>query len=361
VTTSSGHPGAGTPHPLPVPAGLPPAAPPPAGGNELRRDPFTGRWTVIAAGRGARPSSFHRTARRPRGPLGCPFCGGNEHLTPPEIWADRAPGTPPDTPGWRIRVVPNKFAAFSGGATGAPVRDGRMPAAGAHEVIVHGPEHRTGLLDLEPGTLAAAVGAWRRRLAHHAAGPLGSVVVIVNDGREAGASLEHSHAQVFATALRPELVQAEVDRLACGSCAACELVAGERAGGVRLVRDADGLVTTCPWASLLPFESLLLPGRHSPRLEADPATGDQALAAGVADALARLRAAVGHHPPVNLVVHSAPPGVADFHWHLHVLPRLATLGGFELGTGVLINVVDPDHAAARLRAAARKAPPLSDR
>ena len=371
---------------------LPPPAPPHAPG-ELRQDPLSGGWVAITAGRAARPEAFLADEGPVRGPLGCPFCQGNEHLTPPEVWADREPGTGPDRPGWRVRVVPNKFPAFAGQGPAAPdppghplgvprtppidppghplgvprtppARNGGLyraaPTAGLHEVVVHNPDHTATLADLPQPAVAGVVAAWRQRLAAHADGPFGAVMVIVNQGRTAGASLEHPHSQVFATAGRPERVAAELDRLAGDGCAACAMVAAER-DGPRVVERAGGLLTVCPWASSVPFEGLLLPERHQASLhdgDAAPSTRgtpwgspDPSVAAALHGLLGRLRDAAGARAPYNLVLHTAPPGVDDFHWHLHLLPRLTTFGGFELGTGIVINVVDPDHAAAALRAA----------
>jgi UDPglucose--hexose-1-phosphate uridylyltransferase len=340
---------------------LPPPAPHHAPG-ELRQDPLSGDWVAITAGRAARPEAFLGDVGTPRGPLGCPFCPGNEHLTPPEVWAERDPGSEPDRPGWHVRVVPNLFPAFAGppaaiqgnGAAGGPGGLGVLyrsaPTAGVHEVVVHNPDHEATLADLAVPDVARAMAAWRGRLAVHDRGGFGAVLVIVNQGRTAGASLEHPHSQVFATAERPERVQAELDRLAGDGCAACATVAAERAGP-RLVAAAGELVTVCPWASAAPFEALLLPAAHVPRFGA-AGPGDAEVAAALRSLLRRFRAAAGDRAPYNLVLHSAPPGVDDFHWHLHLLPRLTTYGGFELGTGVVINVVDPDRAAEALRAAA---------
>jgi UDPglucose--hexose-1-phosphate uridylyltransferase len=341
-------------------AQLPPPAPPHAPG-ELRQDPLAGGWVAITAGRAARPEAFLADEGPARGPLGCPFCQGNEHLTPREVWADREPGTRPDEPGWRVRVVPNKFPAFAGPALGgraAPGRNGGLyraaPTAGVHEVVVHSPDHTATLADQPEPAVRRVLAAWRQRLAAHRQGPFGAVVVIVNQGRTAGASLEHPHSQVFATAGRPQRVEAELERLAGDGCAACALVAAER-DGPRVVERAGGLLTVCPWASSVPFEGLLLPERHQGRLEA--AGADRALPAALGGLLRRLRAAAGPRAPYNLVLHSAPPGVEDFHWHLHLLPRLTTFGGFELGTGIVINVVDPDRAADALRTAPPGAAP----
>ena len=181
-------------------------------------------------------------------------------MTPPEVWADRRPGTEPDRPGWRVRVVPNKFPAFAGPLTAATSNGGlyrSAPTAGVHEVVIHNPDHQATLADLAVPEVARAMAAWRRRLAAHRDRALGAVLVIVNQGRTAGASLEHPHSQVFATAGRPDRIQAELDRLAGAACAACATVAAER-DGPRLVGATGELLTICPWASAFPFETLLL-------------------------------------------------------------------------------------------------------
>jgi len=331
---------------------LPPPALPNAPG-ELRQDPLSGGWVAITAGRAARPEAFLGDVGAARGPLGCPFCPGNEHMTPPEVWADRDPGTEPDKPGWHVRVVPNKFPAFAGPVTSAKSNGGfyrSAPTAGVHEVVIHNPDHWATLADLPEQAVTRVMAAWRGRLAAHRDKAFGAVLVIVNQGRTAGASLEHPHSQVFATAGRPDRVQAELDRLTGDGCAACATVAAER-DGPRLVGRTGELLVLCPWASAAPFEALLLPADHRARFDQGGPADDAAMAAAVGDLLRRFRGVAGDHAPYNLVLHSAPPGIEDFHWHLHLLPRLTTYGGFELGTGVIINVVDPDRAADALRAA----------
>lgn len=315
--------------------------------SELREDPFTGRQVVLAAGRADRPAAFEPVHEERRGPAGCPFCRGREDQTPPEVWADREEGTRPDTSGWRIRVVPNKYPAFTPGPESA--------AAGRHEVVIHGPEHHASLSEVDEATRTRVVATWRQRLLtlrgdEPVAGRGGAVMIAVNQGRRAGATLEHSHSQVYATAFCPDLIEAEAARLGGEGCAACAEVKSQSGGGGRLVAEAGGLLTVCPWASAIPLEALILPTAHTPG-PWEPGADDAALASAVGDVLARLRAALAFEPPLNLVLHTAPAGAGDFHWHLHVLPRLTTPAGFEFGAGMNINVVDPERAASQLRAA----------
>jgi UDPglucose--hexose-1-phosphate uridylyltransferase len=216
-------------------------------------------------------------------------------------------------------------------------------------VVIHGPDHFATLADQPAGEVARVLAGWRHRLAAWSDADLGAVTVIVNQGRLSGASLEHPHSQVFATEVRPDLVDAELARLTQPDCLACAVVNKER-GGERVVADGDGLVVLCPWASALPFEVLLLPEEHLARFE-EGGPGDEAVAGAIGGLLDRLAGAAGLRTPYNLVLHTAPPGVRDFHWHLHLFPRLTTYGGFELASGIVINVVDPDQAAAALRAA----------
>ena len=148
-------------------------------GGELRRNPVNGKLTIVAPGRAARPSDLHAAAVAGASDP-CPFCAGNERLTPPEVDAVRPDGGAPDTPGWRIRVVPNKYPAL----------------AGMHEVIVHSPDHEAELEDLGDDGLLEVLEVWRRRIAAQLDAGAVAATLIVNRGPGAGASLAHPHAQL---------------------------------------------------------------------------------------------------------------------------------------------------------------------
>lgn len=317
--------------------------------SEARRDPLSGRWVVVAPGRSHRPDTFGTGGEA--GPDGCPFCPGHEHHTPPEI--TRVGQGPPDRPGWEIRVFPNRFPIVGGspspaapGAGEDPLRQG-SPATGAHEVVVFSPDHRRTLGDLDPARVVAVLEVLRDRAqAHRAEGR--SAVPIVNQGPAGGASVAHPHAQVIAGDVEPAALLAEADRLAAGGrCALCAEIERHRTEPDLVVGCAEAELW-CPWWSGSAYEMLLAPHLHRPRFE-DAADELPAVGHLLRDGLARLRRLLGDSA-YNLVVHSLPVGsVNDFHWHVHVWPRLQRDGGFERGTGVLVDVVDPAEAAAALR------------
>ena len=279
---------------------------------------------VIAPGRRTRPGALGRMTRVADAAT-CPFCAGHEGLTPPETLAlDRSAGAPANSPGWSVRVVPNKFPAIPG-----------------QEVAVHGPDHATSLVDAAPGIVERTLDAWAlRREAHREAGAAW-VLACINEGAGAGASLEHSHSQLVPFAAVPPVLAAEAAATGSGDCRLCRALAGE---GERTVRLADGLRTFCPDWSRLPYELWIAPDGH-----AGSVTDHAALAAALHDAVARLRGELGEDLAWNAVLHDAPPG-ADFHWHVELMPRLTVPASLELGTGVWVNVVDPAVAAEALSA-----------
>ena len=315
----------------------------------LRRDPLSGAWTVIAQGREARPhddpSRGARAEQAGAAPAAaaaaCPFCPGHEQMTPPELDALRPDGSGPDTPGWTVRVVPNKYPVFEGG----------------HEVIVHSPSHDRSLSDLTLPEVTDVVIMYQRRIAALCAGGAAAVTVILNHGREAGASLSHPHSQVFATPIVPPVLVAELEQFArhqvkYSRCLLCDMLGSTLAEDSRVVFDGP-IVAWTPDASRWPYELRLAPRAHEPDfLRADPGAAAEAFRRAL-----RALATVTADGPLNAWLHTAPCRSADgqaepqFHWHIEIAPRLTTLAGFELGTGIGVGTLDPVEAAARLRAA----------
>jgi UDPglucose--hexose-1-phosphate uridylyltransferase len=335
---------------------------------ELRIDPLTGLKTIVAGERATRPGGgFSAEPREPLDPETDPFLEGHEDRTPPEVYALRPGGGPPDSPGWKVRVVPNLYPALSSPEStfhspqsldplASEQRDepgffGVAPAVGAHEVIVNAPEPVTSLRDLDPEQVETAMGVWRERMRAHADAPCRHL--IVNEGREAGASLPHTHAQLYALPFVPAAVARERERFTAyalrtqGRNLLGDLLQEEVRLRERVVAIDEEGVALCPFASRVPYEAQIVPRRPQPLFEDDGAVCARLLH----DVLGRLERVLGAVPALNLWVRSAPAGAEYFCWRIDLLPRLTKLAGLEMGTGVNLNVMPPEQAAEQLREA----------
>lgn len=330
---------------------------------------------MLAPGRAERPDAFAVDAEAPRANRGdCPFCEGREDRTPPEVYAVRPGGGESNSPGWTARVVPNLYPVLSGEGEresgrapesgfaspadplGAPTRAGEpdlfaaSAANGAHEVIVNAPQHVASLAELDGERFAGAVEAWRERMRAHASDS-SYCHLIVNEGPQAGASLEHTHAQLYALDFVPTAIARERERFAAyhertaGGHLLQDVAAEEVRRRERLVAIDDEALLVAPWASRSPFELRVIPRRPAPSFERDGTVGTEMIRTALT-ALARL---LGPPPRLNLWVRTAPGGAGDFHWHVDILPRLTIRAGFEMGTGVEVNIYPPERAAADLR------------
>jgi UDPglucose--hexose-1-phosphate uridylyltransferase len=306
---------------------------------ELRRDALSGEVVLVAPGRAARP---HTSAAREAGAdatADCPFCPGSEDQTPPEL--ARTGGGEPNRPGWRVRAFANLYP-FVGEGPGA---------TGAHEVVVLSPDHDRDLARLEDDAAVEAFTMLRERSRVHAAAGHAYVQVAVNEGREAGASLAHPHAQVVAVDFVPPAVEAALARF---SAADADLVVEDHARAAAaesVVLTRSAAVAWCGAASSVPFEVRVAALGAGPRFGA--ATDDElaGVALAVRDGLRRVGIVLAG-PAYNVVVHDAPtPVETRFHWWVRLIPRVVVPAGFELGTGVLVEPVEPRQAAAQLRAA----------
>jgi UDPglucose--hexose-1-phosphate uridylyltransferase len=329
---------------------------------ELRRDPVTGEWVIVAGERAKRPSDFagHSPGRHADEREGCPFCPGNESLTPPEIMAFRQPGSQRNGPGWWIRVIPNKYPALAIegdlNKTGFGVYDW-MNGVGAHEVIVETPEHDKQLPFLDTRQIEDLLWAYRARYLDLKKDPrLKHILIFRNYGRVAGASLSHPHSQLVATPVVPRQVAAELEgaqryQSYRDRCVYCDILRQETNEGKRLVFENEHFIAFEPYAAKYPFETCLLPKRHCASFAAISAEEQTAFAAMLGEALRRLHVCLDD-APYNYNIHTAPCNrdeIDDFHWHLKVFPRLTIAAGFEMGTGIYINVTPPELAADCLR------------
>jgi len=299
---------------------------------------------VIAPARARRPGADRREEDEERDDVtGCPFCEGREAATPPETFAIGPPGRPPDAPGWRIRVVPNKFPAFGPWSVEGD-RGGlfaRRAARGRQEVVIHSPRHVRTLADLSVRELELVAEAWQARAGDARDQGFPHVQALVNEGRAAGASLPHSHSQlVWLEEEPPLLVQERSAQTNEGGCVLCRVLEAEVKQRIRVVAERDGLLLLCPFAGRGPYELMVAPRE----CETDPFTSPVlGVALGLAaEGIRRLRVAEGP-VPVNLWVHAAG------HWHLEIFPRLTILAGLELGSGYFVNTLAPESAAGVLR------------
>ena len=317
---------------------------------QVRVDPISGLKTIIAGERADRPGGgFEVPPDAAIDPARDPFAPGHEEQTPPEVYR-----VPDDNGGWRVRVVPNLYPALDPDAR-KPESDANpdlftaQPALGAHEVIINAPDPVTSLSALSAEQVGVAVDTWRERMRAHAGAACRHL--IVNERKEAGASLPHTHAQLYALDFVPAAIAREREHFGAyavrtmGGNLLADLVQEEVRRRERIVAIDDEAVLMAPYASRVPFHLLLAPRRTRARFEDDGPSG----AAMLHDALRRLRVRLGASPPLNLWVRTAPSGAEHFCWRIEIQPRLTHLAGLELGTGVNLCIHPPEQAAAELR------------
>lgn len=328
---------------------------------ELRKDPITGRWVIISTDRAKRPSDFIRQPVPPASQTVCPFDYGNEHKTPPEVLAYRSGGGR-DEPGWRVRVVPNKFPVL--GIEGELNRTGegmydKMNGIGAHEVIIETPDHAATLADLPERQIEEVLGAAKDRVNDLKRDRrFRYIILFKNHGEAAGASLEHPHSQLIALPVIPKRAKEENDAARefyeqKERCIFCDIIRQESVSGARLVTETERFAVIEPYAPRFPFETWILPQRHASHFEDSDAATLQNLAWVLRTTLRKINKAL-ERPAFNFIVHSAPvqePFLPYYHWHIEIIPKLTKVAGFEWGTGFYINPTPPEESARFLREA----------
>lgn len=286
---------------------------------------------LLSSERAKRPNEFVRPPDIRSPAAECPFCPGNEHMTPPEVLSYRDK----ETGGWRLRVVPNKYPAMLGG----------------HEVIIESPRHDA---EIGPDLFEAVrerIGAWKAQdeLSRYAQ-------FFKNSGSAAGASIEHAHSQLVVLPMVPKRIEEELDGAkahfeAAGRCLFCCILEKERNEGSRMIFETSQVQVFAPWAPRFAFETWIVPKPHGSHFEhAEPDLLNEVTFA-LRVALGMLERAAGR-PAYNLILHTAPiqeTELAHYHWHLELLPRIAALAGFELATGCYINAIWPEDSAELLR------------
>ena len=335
--------------------------------SELRKDPITERWVIIATERAKRPHAFSEIKETEGEIDSCPFCSGHESQTPPEITAYRKPGTKANTPGWWVRVVPNvrpvlrienKIEKWGEGLYDL------MSGVGANEVVVEFPDHGKNFANAEEKEIREILLMYRNRVSDLKKDPrFKYALVFKNQGKKAGGRITHPHSQIIATPVVPLRVIEELNGAKDyynykDRCSYCDIIREETRGKKeRVVVETDKFLAYTPFASRFPYEMHILPKRHDPCYCSMSSEEVSDLAHVFKEVFSRLYKLLGK-PPFNFVLHTCPFNLKEsedgfmseyYHWHIEIMPRLTQVAGFEWGSGFYINPVPPEFAANLLR------------
>ena len=327
---------------------------------ELRRDPTTGKWVIIATERASRPTDFKSEEDVLKGPETCPFCEGHESQTPPEIMAIRENGSAPNSPGWEVRVIPNKFPALK--VEGEVNKHGRgiydmMNGIGAHEVILESKDHFASFDSLPIEQVEKIIWVFKERMLDLRKDTrLKYILIFKNKGKRAGASLEHPHCQLIATPVLPDVIKLELDQALKyyqykERCIYCDIVSQELEDKVRIIDENEKFIAFTPFASVAPFEIIILPKEHISDFAQIKTADITKLSAILQNSLKMLNKVITN-VPYNFYIHTSPLdnlSISYYHFHIHIVPRLTQLAGFEWGSGFYINPTIPEQAAEFLR------------
>lgn len=328
--------------------------------SELRRDPIGARWVIVDTDQPGRPKDFDYE-RQDFASGVCPFCYGNEGMTPPEIESIREQGTAANSPGWQVRVVANKFPALqiegSLDRRGLGVYD-MSNGVGAHEVLIESPYHKKDINDLLNSEVEGFISMYCRRAQDlQKDRRFKYILVFKNLGAAAGASLEHPHTQIVALPMIPKNVMEEIKGAQNyfdyrERCIFCDIVRQEMQDKERVIFENSGFLAFCPFVSRFPFEIWVVPKKHSTCFCHMPNDEIPHLAAILKDTIASLKS-VFPGVSYNYIIHSSPingESVFDgYHWHIELMPKLTRVAGFEWGSGFYIVPTPPESAAKYLR------------
>lgn len=334
--------------------------------SEIRRDRLHSKYVLIAPERMRRPDTLN-AARMNTASKRCPFCEGNEMMTPPEIYAVRE--NEANAAEWKVRVVPNLYKAVQIEIDDHSRMTGMfesVPGVGAHEIVIDTPSHDSRLADLDSieirdwlSTIAARIIDLRQdeRLIHTS--------IFKNQGEQAGATQQHPHTQIIALPIIPSNELNLLERhmqyyRRHGRSKVEDILENERLAELRIISERGDFTAYCPYASAYPFEVIIAPRRALSNLDELNRDDLLNLAALMKEIFGRLDKQLGNFDfnlafrlaPLNSNFENAPffPHLKDFfRFTIRIMPRIYRLGGFELSTGMLINPVEPEEAAKLLR------------
>jgi UDPglucose--hexose-1-phosphate uridylyltransferase len=325
---------------------------------EYRQNIATKEWVILAPGRKLRPHDFH-TESRPEKKISshkddCPFCPGNENQTEDPTYSYSLQGE------WRVRVVPNKFAALKQDLSANRARVGSFLTAGGFgiaEVVVEHRLHDRSIATMDAVEVSAVLRAYRQRQLEISQDPrINLVTIFRNHGIRAGTSLEHPHSQIIATPIVPPHVRYPIEQAVMyydqnGTCVYCDLIAEEITQQERIIRETDRFLAVCPFAARSPHECRIYPKSHQASFMLSSDADLEELAPILRDILKRMFEGLDN-PDYNYIIRSAPVGDHDtrhLHWYMVIVPRISTAAGFEIGSGIYINTVPPEESAEFFR------------
>jgi UDPglucose--hexose-1-phosphate uridylyltransferase len=326
--------------------------------SELRYNLITRDWVIIASERAKRPEDFKKS-RPPRPDLpkrrdDCPFCPGNEKTGGEETYrlgSDSA---------WRVRSIYNKFPALSHLASCDRFTEGpekHMTGFGIHEVLIEHPDHNTCMALMDPSAVEDIFRAYRDRYIYiRRNDEIKSIIIFKNHGPAAGSSQEHPHSQIVATPVVPHIMRSRIEGMAehydvTGKCMMCGMLEHELKDKKRIVLETEHFVSHVPYAAAAPFVTSIVPRRHSSSFDEISDAELKDLAGSVRQTLSKLYYGLDN-PDFNYTIRSVPVREKwneAAHWFISVMPRLTQPAGFELGSGMFINVAIPEESAAFLR------------
>ncbi len=325
--------------------------------SELRLNLITREWVIIAKERAKRPEDFIKTS--PKKSLqpylpDCPFCPGNESMTPPETY--RISGKKE----WKIRVTPNKFSALSISGTRKRHSNGvkrLVTGVGIHEVIIESPCHNSAIPTMPKGDINDIIKTYKNRFIDAHSNPnVGHVIIFKNHGPGAGTSLEHPHSQLIGSPVTPIQVRDRMEAFVhffddTGRCILCKTIDMEKREGIRIILETEHFLSFIPYAALSPFHTWIFPKKHSASFSDITDEESEDLAINLKTTLAKLYYGL-EDPNYNYVIRSNRPKDSYseyYHWYISIIPRLTMAAGFELGSGMYINISVPEESAEFLR------------
>ncbi len=331
---------------------------------ELRQNSITKEWVIIATERAKRPEEFGAgeiKESEEEVKNHCPFCEGHEDLTTPETLAFRTYGTKPNSPGWWVRVVPNKYPALIPEGNSARVKEldffNYMGGLGEHEVIIESPQHKLQIATMDEKQVGEIFLAYRERyIALCKDKRFEFITIFKNHGFQAGTSIRHPHSQIIASPITPSHIRHRIEEAMRyfddnGKCVFCVSIEKEQGFEERIVLETDNFICFEPFASRSPFETTVIPKKHDASFGAISPELSGELAYAMKRVLSKIYRGL-NNPDYNFIIISSPCHEMTeeyFHWHITILPRVAAVAGFELGSGIYINTVIPEKAAKYLR------------